>query len=287
MKTIQNSKITYHDIARVVRDLKSPSRAAVASYLGRSPATIGRAIDQLISKKVIYEIGEKRDGSKGRPSKLLKFNPTLYSVLTVDLRLTEAYAAVTDLSGNILATSSKSLAQIDPMMSIQELIELIHNLLGQATNLPPVAVLVIGAPSSVNEEEGVIEWAPSLNWKDVQLKKILEEEFHYAVLIENDVNLAALGEFWKGAGQRVKKNILFVSIGTGIGAGIILNGSLYRGATYAAGEVSYFVTDVNVLRENVGKIGNLESRVGRDGLVQMAHLVARRYPASRLAKLIS
>jgi predicted NBD/HSP70 family sugar kinase len=115
----------------------------------------------------------------------------------------------------------------------------------------------------------------------------LEEEFHIAVLIENDVNLAALGEFWKGAGKKIKKNMLFISLGTGIGAGIVLNGELYWGSTHAAGEVAYHITDVNVLRENAGEIGNLESRVGQDGLIRKAQLVAQRYPTSLLAELLT
>jgi predicted NBD/HSP70 family sugar kinase len=286
MRPTENTNNIYYEIIRAVRDQSSPSRASIATYLGRSPATIGRAIDLLISEDVICETGEKRKGSKGRPSKLLELNSGLYSVLTVDLRLTEVYSAVTDLNGNILATLSQRLVQNDTLRSIQELIELIHNLLLEVSELPPVAALVVGAPSIVNSENGIIEWAPSLGWKNIELKKILEEEFHQAVLIENDVNLAALGEYWKGAGQKVKNNILFVSIGTGIGAGIILNGDLYKGATHAAGEVSYFVTDVKVLHDNIGKFGNLESRVGREGLIQMAHLVAQRYPTSRLAELM-
>jgi predicted NBD/HSP70 family sugar kinase len=286
-KSFSNNRNVYFDIARLVRDQESLSRAAIASYLNRSPATIGRAVDLLISENVIRETGEKRSEGVGRPSKLLQFNERLFSVLTVDLRSTRVYAAVTDLAGDILTTSVRSLTRGDTAKSIHELIELIHDLLQVAVDLPPVAVLVIGAPSIVNAAEGVIEWAPSLAWKDVPLRKRLEEEFHLAVLVENDVNLAALGEFWKGAGQKTRKNMLFVSVGTGIGAGIILNGDLYSGATHAAGEVAYFITDVNVLRENAGEIGNLESRVGRDGLVRTAQLVAQRYPTSRLAELLS
>jgi len=287
VKPSQKTRNIYYEIARAVRDQESLSRAAVARYLVRSPATIHRAINKLISRNVIYETGERKNDRVGRPSKLLKFNSRLSSVLSVDLRSTEVYAAITDLAGNILATSTKHLALRDTRSSIQELIEIIHDLLRAAANLPPVTVLVIGAPSIVNAEEGMIEWAPSLDWKNIPLKKILEEEFHITTLIENEANLAALGEFWKGASRKVKNNIIFISVGTGIGAGIILNGELYRGATHAAGEVAYFVTDVNVLREKAGKFGNLESRVGPDALVRMAQLVAQRYPTSRLAEVLS
>jgi glucokinase len=146
---------------------------------------------------------------------------------------------------------------------------------------------VIGAPSIVDVDSGIIEWAPSLGWNRLALRNILEQEFHLPTLIENDVNLAALGEYWKGSGHSVQNHMVFVSVGTGIGAGIIINRELYRGATYAAGEVAYFITDVNVLRDNAGQIGNLESRVGREGLIRIAQLVAQRYPSSQLATLLS
>jgi glucokinase len=287
VKSTKNIKKIDYGIVRVLRDQESLFRAAIASELGESPTTVGRAVDRLISENIIIETGEKESDGVGRPSKLLKINENLCSVLTVDLRSTEVYVAVTDLTGNILRTSQAVLTLGDETKSIPELIWVINNVLQAVVDLPPVEVIAIGAPSIVSAEEGVIEWAPSLEWKNIPLKKILEEEFQIPVLIENDVNLAALGEFWKGAGKKIKKNMLFVSVGTGIGAGIILNGELYSGATHAAGEVAYYITDVNVLKEDAGEIGNLESRVGRDGLIRMAQLVAQRYPKSRLAELLS
>lgn len=287
MGLTRNTRQSYYEIARVLRDHGPLSRAAVAHQLGGSPATIGRAVDYLLTKGLIREIGEMKYGGLGRPSRLLELNPLVSTILSVDLRSTEAYAAVTDLMGNILATSKQSLTQGNAERSIPELILLIQNLISSSTHLPPPAIIVIGAPSIVDADAGIIEWAPSLAWVDIPLKSILENKFNVPVLVENDVNLTALGEFWKGAARQVRGNIVFVSVGTGIGAGIVLNGELYRGATYAAGEVAYFVTDVNVLRDNAGKIGNLESRVGQEGLIRMSRLIAQRYPTSRLAELLS
>ena len=107
------------------------------------------------------------------------------------------------------------------------------------------------------------------------------------VIVENDVNLTAAGEYWKGAGRSVRQNLVFISIGSGVGAGIILNGELYRGATNAAGEVAYFITDTEILRDNVGQIGSLENRIGRAGLLRLAQLVAHRYPISELSTMLN
>ncbi len=286
-KSVRVNKDIYTEISRAVRDQGLCSRAAIAQYLNRSPATVGRAVDQLIAARLLIETGERSRSGVGRPSQLLKFNARIGSVLTVDLRSTEVYAAITDMAGDILLTTIRDITAREAARSIEEIKDTIHSLLRDANEFPPIVGIVIGAPSLVNTEEGIIEWAYSLGWRDIPLRQILEAEFQLPVVIENDVNLAALGEFWKGAGKHNIRNLLFVSVGTGVGAGIVINGELYSGATHAAGEVAYFITDVNILRENAIKIGNLESRVGRDGLIQRARLVAQRYPLSRLADLFS
>ncbi len=282
-----NTHEAYLEIANTIRNLQPISRAEIARLLGMSPSTVGRVVDHLIQRNLVKESGQRSAAGAGRPSITLEFNTQFSSILTVDLRLTEAYAAVTDLAGNILSSQVQQLSSSDSDQSIRELTGLIRCLLETNPSQVPIQAIVIGAPSIVDVETGLIEWAPSLSWNDLPIKQILEREFHIATLVENDVNLAALGEFWKGAGRSVNKNMVFVSVGTGIGAGVIIDSHLYRGATHAAGEVGYFLTDVNVLRDNMGKIGNLESRVGREGLTRTAQLVAQRYPASRLAELFS
>jgi len=276
----------FYRIVKLVRDQDSISRAGIANRLDKNPTTIGRAVDVLISKNIMLHTGEKITGGIGRPPELLKFNAQFGSILSVDLRLTEVYAVVTDLAGKILATKKQPLSSDRPEKSINQLVETIRTLLQTTTELPPVYVIVVGAPSTVSTA-GVIEWAPSLGWKNVPLKRVLEEKFGVTTLVKNDVNLAALGEFWIGAGQKSKQNMLFISVGTGIGAGIIINGELYQGATNAAGEVAYFITDVNILREDGGEIGYLENQIGRDGIIRSSQLVARRYPTSKLAELLS
>ena len=271
-------------IAHVVRDRGPISRAEIARVLEMSPSTVGRLVDWMLEIGLLLETGQRADRSTGRPAILLEFNSCFSTVLTIDLRLTKAYAVITDLSGKALANKTRSLTIGDTRSSLDELIDLIEELVKAATGIPPIKSIVIGAPSIVNVETGVIEWAPSLGWSNLALRDILEQEFNLRVQVENDVNLAALGEYWKGTGQAVKKNLVFVSVGTGIGAGIILDGKLYRGTSFAAGEVAYFITDVAVLRDNAWQVGSLESRVGQEGLIRMAQLVAQRYPASKLTE---
>ncbi len=275
-----------YQVSKVIRDQGPISRAQIARMLSLSPTTTGRLVDGLLQSGILHEIGQMQGEGAGRPSRMVMFNSQFSSVLTIDLRLTDAYAAVADLNGRLLRAASRSLTTGDIPQSLAELVELVGGLLQSSDDCAPVEMIVVGAPSIVDSFSGVIEWAPSLGWENVPLQAILENEFKLPVLIENDVNLAALGEWWQGAGKSAADNLVFVSLGTGIGAGLILNGELYRGATNASGEVAYFITDVAILRDEAGRIGNLENRVGHDGLIRMAQLVAQRYPISGLADLM-
>jgi glucokinase len=124
-------------------------------------------------------------------------------------------------------------------------------------------------PSIVIYPSGVVALAPGLGWRNLPLKERLEQALGFAVLVENEVNLIALGESWRGAGQGIR-NLICVSLGTGIGAGLVLGGQLYRGSHNAAGEVGYLVPNTHNLGGKVNGFGTLESLAGRNGLVERA-----------------
>ncbi len=273
-------------IVRVVHETGGASRAQVARVLDVSPSTVGRIANALIAEGTIVEIGPSLTKRSGRPSTYLRLNPGVGSVIALDLRLTEAYAVRADFDGNVLARVVRPLPLTQGTASVPEVIALLRELIAKGPSVPPLHAIVVGAPSIVNAATGEVEWAPSLGWKNLQLGKMLKEALGVHVLIENDANLAALGEFWKGV-ARGARDVVFVSVGTGVGAGILLDGRLHHGSTHAAGEVAYFVSDINAILDDAGRIGSLEMRVARDGILRLATLLAQRYPASRLAELIS
>lgn len=128
----------------------------------------------------------------------------------------------------------------------------------------------IGAPGPVNKEDGSLEVAVNLGWENFPLQKILERETSLPVTVENDANVAALGEMWKGAGNRAK-NLLCVTLGTGVGGGIIVNGEIVHGANGAGGEIGH-ITSVPVGGApcNCGKKGCLETVASATGIVRLA-----------------
>jgi glucokinase len=128
----------------------------------------------------------------------------------------------------------------------------------------------IGAPGPVNMANGEIYEAVNLGWKNYPLKDRLEVETSLSVIVDNDANIAALGEMWKGAGGGAK-NLICVTLGTGVGGGIIVNGHIVHGANGAGGEIGH-ITSVpkGGARCNCGKTGCLETIASATGIVRIA-----------------
>lgn len=128
----------------------------------------------------------------------------------------------------------------------------------------------IGAPGTVNVQDGSIEVAVNLGWENFPLRDILKRETSLPVVVENDANLAAIGEKWKGAGNGAK-NLLFVTLGTGVGGGIIINGKIVHGENGAGGEIGH-ITSIpkDGFLCKCGKKGCLETVASATGIVRLA-----------------
>ncbi len=131
-----------------------------------------------------------------------------------------------------------------------------------------VAGIGIGLPGLVDPVNGVVKFLPNIpGWKDVPLQKLLQKRLRIPVLLENDVNMITLGEWKYGAGVGVR-NLICMTLGTGVGGGLILNNALYRGEGFAAGEIGHIPINANGLSCNCGGLGCLERYVGNHYLYQ-------------------
>jgi glucokinase len=130
-----------------------------------------------------------------------------------------------------------------------------------------VKVVAAGNPGITDVDAGTVLSAPNLkNWRNVPFRQLLESELGMPAIVENDVNLAAIGENWRGA-ARDASNFVFLALGTGIGAGIYLNGRIVHGADWAAGEVGYMhVPGTPDTAFALDKPGSLESVIGGHGI---------------------
>jgi glucokinase len=112
----------------------------------------------------------------------------------------------------------------------------------------------------------VIATSYLMGWRDVPLRELVEKELHVPVAVDNDVNMAAIGEQWAGSAKDAR-DFVFLAIGTGIGAGIVLNGHLYRGSSWAAGEIGYMLLPGAAdIPAGIDEPGALESVIGGEGI---------------------
>ncbi|MFC0296959.1 ROK family glucokinase [Geobacillus jurassicus] len=129
----------------------------------------------------------------------------------------------------------------------------------------------IGAPGPVEEETGMLYETVNIGWTNYPLKQLLEEATGLPVAVDNDANLAALGEMWKGAGGGAR-HLLFVTLGTGVGGGVIANGAIVRGTNGAGGEIGHMtMIHDGGARCNCGKTGCLETIASATGIVRIAN----------------
>ena len=128
----------------------------------------------------------------------------------------------------------------------------------------------MGSPGTVDLTEGTVIGAYNLNWdKSQPVKQLIEEGTGISFAIDNDANVAALGERWKGAGEN-EEDIVFVTLGTGVGGGIIAGGRLIHGVAGAAGEIGHITVDPNGYKCTCGNIGCLETVASATGVVRLA-----------------
>lgn len=133
----------------------------------------------------------------------------------------------------------------------------------------------VGIPGFLDIEQGVIVEAVNLGWKNVPFVRLLQSALDLPVVIENDANVAALGEAWTGAG-RGASSVLCATVGTGVGGGIVIGGRLYRGVNGMAGEIGHLVVNHGGHRCNCGNIGCLETVASATAIVRNARSLQER-----------
>ncbi len=190
-------------------------------------------------------------------------------VAGVDVGGTNLRLALTDLSGTILKRWSASLVGIREHEAVIERICTGVRQMLQEVSAPGEALqsIAIGVPGIADFENGIVVATSYLmGWRDVPLRALIEGELNVPVVVDNDVNMAAIGELWAGSAKGAR-DFVFLAIGTGIGAGIVLNGNLHRGSSWAAGEVGYMLLPGAAgIPATSDAPGALESVIGGEGI---------------------
>jgi glucokinase len=249
---------------------------AIAKKLSMSPAAVRSQTGRLRRAGLIVPSVDRRG---------TRLNPDYGCLVGIDMGASHLHFALADFSGEIIADTTEKVRPEDgPRRTISQIKKGIYRLIppGKRNRLRAVAMAV---PSAVNPRNGLVLMANNLpGWKNINLKRELEKEFRLPVCIDNDANMAAIGERWRGVARGLE-NFVFIALGTGIGSGIFANGQLYVGRTGAAGELQFLNVEWPRWNEDFGVTGYFESYASGQGIATLGRKLMKTRGSSRSAGL--
>lgn len=244
------------------------SRMEVSQQTKLSPATVTNVVGELLSEGIVHETGAG-ESEGGRPRTMLAVNPHYGRFVGVDLGETHVKLEVFDLSLHKLGAVQYLLAPTEnsPEHYVERITTGLAELLSQ-TNTAPTEVLGVGVgvPGIVHREARVFVSTPLWGWRSTPFLEMLQACIPYAIFLDNGAKAMTLAESWFGAGRGVQ-DLVVALIGTGIGAGVITQGALYRGATNGAGEWGHSKIVLDGRPCRCGSKGCLEAYAGAPGII--------------------
>jgi N-acetylglucosamine repressor len=274
IKTLRGNRDLIRGINRsillnAIKTQGSISRADLAHSSGLSPATVTSITGDLIDEGLVFE-KETGDSNGGRPPILLALNPRGGFVVGVKLMENHAVAALTDLNATVLVKETIGFSGERLETVIDSLVALVNRLIHQGDIRKKQLLGVgVGLAGVVDSSQGILRQSPFFGWKNTPLRDLLQTRLRVPVYIDNDVNTLTLGEKWLGSGLPVD-NFIVITVGRGIGMGIVINGQIYRGKSGGAGEFGHIVVDPDGPLCDCGKRGCLESYLSDHALLATA-----------------
>ena len=274
-------------ILSIIKEQGPISRVAIARETNLTKSAISKVVTNLIKRGIVEEVGIGNT-SVGRKPIMLKLTTDNYFIVGVGIRRTKVFVGIANLQGNIITRRKTPLKKEDNQeIILKKLISLIYKTI-KDSGIPREKVIGIGigSPGPLYAHSGVILSPPNFpGWHSVPLKKLIEEEFRVPVFIDNDANVAALGEKWFGNGQGID-NFIYISVDKGVGAGIVINGRVYRGVSGIAGEFGHISILLKGKRCECGNYGCLENLAGGLAIVSKAKKLISSGRKTMLAKML-
>lgn len=273
------SDIKNRNLSVIVRAIKKAgmiSRTELAKETGLSHPAVGNLVSELVELNLVKEVGSV-SLPVGRSRMLLTLNDESVQVIGIEMARNGVYGVLSDFNGVAIAVSEQSFDQGSPSdVVLGAMHAVIEELLTAASQREvPLIGIGIGTPGPVNVAEGRVFEPPNFpGLQNVALKNIVEDRYGVPCYLNDDARTSALGEAWFGSGQEVA-SLVFISLGEGIGSGVILDHQLYNGTHDIAGQIGHFTVDPKGLRCDCGNIGCLETVASIPG-------IARRARASKL-----
>lgn len=219
------------------------SRAQISERTGLNKATVSSLVQDLIDGSLVVETGPG-ESSGGRKPVMLEFVASAGHAIGIDLGVNYIRGVLMDLQGGIVRELTAPLRRTEPDYAFGELCRAIDELIASAPEAPyGIVGIGVGVPGLV-DEAGSVLFAPNLKWRDVPLERQLSDRYGLPVAIDNEANAGAIGEQKYGAGRQIA-NLVYVSVGIGIGTGLILHKTLYKGASGFSGEMGHLSVEAH------------------------------------------
>lgn len=247
-------------LLNLIREQGSISRTDLAASARLSPATVSGITGDLIGQGLVYEQATG-ESTGGRRPVLLAFNTDAGIVCGVKLTDSRIVVVLTDLDARVL---DQRVEPFDGDRSPAQFVSQLASAIGEITASHPTKRLFgvgIGMAGGIDRPSGVCRFSPFLQWHDVPVRDLVEQALELPVVVENDVNTLTFAEGMYGAGSE-SRSFVVVTLGRGVGFGMMLDGSLYRGDRGLGGELGHVTVDANGPSCECGKRGCLEALIG-------------------------
>ena len=271
-------------VLRLIGSSGPIARVQIAEQLGLSPATVTAVTRQLLDHGLI-RVADRRPSKGGRPALLLELVGGAATAFGVKVAPDHLVGVRVDLDGLVLEQFEEPL-DVTSAGAIYEIGNVLERWIGSSTSKSRLLGLGVGVPGVVDADQGLVS-APMIGWKQLPLGRFVQHRLDVPVLVDNDVNTLAVSERLYGRGRHID-DFLTVTLGRGVGLGIIAGGDIYRGFGGGAGEFGHITVKKDGPPCNCGKHGCLEALVGDPALVaeaQRRKLVPKHAGIDQLRKL--
>jgi N-acetylglucosamine repressor len=245
----------------LVRTHQPISRADLARIMGLHRGAVSLIVNDLLSEGLIFE-GATGESQRGRKPTFLYIDSRSRCVVAVDIRVSRTYLMVTDLLGRQLVPTGSFPTNRDPTLLIPELSERIKEILANHQEFGACVGIGVVVPGMVDRQTRRIIHAPTMGWRDVDLKESLTAATGLPVQVENSGKACALAQTWATRGDAAAiGDLVFVSVSDGIGVGIIVNGEVLCGRHNIAGEFGHLPLSIDGPRCSCGATGCWEAYI--------------------------
>lgn len=271
-------------VFQVVHRQGPVSRIDIASQLRLSPATVTNITSDLIERGLVFEARKADATGVGRKPILLEVDYASAYVAGIKLSNVGLTCALTNLNAEVVHAETRPLHATDPESVTDAIVDAFDALRARADGA--VTALGVNLPGLVDVDRLTVRHSPLLGWSQVPLGRSLIERLGVRVVVENDVNALALAEAWFGRG-RDHDSFLVVTLGRGVGLGIVLNGEVYRGPQGGAGEFGHVLLDPAGPETRYAGRGTIEAYLSDDALVREARARVAGFPTDGAAELVA